>query len=59
MEPVRPPIEPMLAKLASDLPPEGDVLYEPNRLFFRAELRRHTRSIALAKKEERSAKRGS
>ena len=27
--PVRPPIEPMLAKLARELPPAGDVLFEP------------------------------
>src|SRR6516165_214908 len=27
--PVRPPFEPMLAKLARELPPDGDVLYEP------------------------------
>src|SRR5215467_14873392 len=27
--PVMPPLEPMLAKLARELPPDGDVLYEP------------------------------
>jgi hypothetical protein len=29
VEALRPPIEPMLAKLESELPPEGGVLYEP------------------------------
>src|SRR5215470_5080963 len=27
--PVRPPFEPMLAKLTRDMPPESDLLYEP------------------------------
>jgi ATP-dependent DNA ligase len=27
--PIRPPLDPMLAKLARELPPAGDVLYEP------------------------------
>jgi ATP-dependent DNA ligase len=27
--PVRPPLEPMLAKLTRDLPAAGDVIYEP------------------------------
>jgi ATP-dependent DNA ligase len=27
--PLKPPLEPMLAKLARELPPDGDVLYEP------------------------------
>jgi ATP-dependent DNA ligase len=36
MEAVRPPIEPMLAKLADELPPEGGVLYEPKWDGFRA-----------------------
>src|SRR5262245_55976099 len=31
-----PPIEPMLAKLADELPPEGDFLYEPKWDGFRA-----------------------
>ena len=34
--PLTPPIEPMLAKLASDLPAAGDVLYEPKWDGFRA-----------------------
>ena len=34
--PVRPPVEPMLAKLADALPPEGDFLYEPKWDGFRA-----------------------
>jgi ATP-dependent DNA ligase len=33
---VRPPIEPMLAKLADELPPEGQFLYEPKWDGFRA-----------------------
>ena len=36
MEPVRPPIEPMLAKLAAELPAEGGMLYEPKWDGFRA-----------------------
>ncbi len=36
VESVRPPVEPMLAKLAAELPPEGDVLYEPKWDGFRA-----------------------
>ena len=27
--PIPPPIEPMLAKLADELPPQGEYLYEP------------------------------
>jgi ATP-dependent DNA ligase len=34
--PLSPPIEPMLAKLASAIPPAGDVLYEPKWDGFRA-----------------------
>jgi ATP-dependent DNA ligase len=34
--PVAPPIEPMLAKLADTLPPEGDFLYEPKWDGFRS-----------------------
>lgn len=34
--PLAPPIEPMLAKLSSGLPPEGDYLYEPKWDGFRA-----------------------
>src|SRR4029077_3951580 len=34
--PVTPPIEPMLAKIADELPPAGDFLYEPKWDGFRA-----------------------
>ena len=34
--PFQPPIEPMLAKLADELPPEGAFLYEPKWDGFRA-----------------------
>src|SRR3954467_6810700 len=34
--PIDPPIEPMLAKLADDLPPSGDFLFEPKWDGFRA-----------------------
>jgi ATP-dependent DNA ligase len=34
--PIEPPVEPMLAKLADELPPEGDYLYEPKWDGFRA-----------------------
>src|SRR3954453_13027387 len=34
--PIAPPIEPMLAKLADALPPEGEYLYEPKWDGFRA-----------------------
>ena len=34
--PVRPPVEPMLAKLADALPPQGEFLYEPKWDGFRA-----------------------
>jgi ATP-dependent DNA ligase len=36
MFPIPPPVEPMLAKLAETLPPEGDALYEPKWDGFRA-----------------------
>src|SRR5262252_10215410 len=34
--PIAPPVEPMLAKLADELPPDGRVLYEPKWDGFRA-----------------------
>ena len=34
--PIAPPVEPMLAKLADELPPEGEFLYEPKWDGFRA-----------------------
>src|SRR4051794_24836156 len=34
--PIEPPIEPMLAKIAEELPPEGPFLYEPKWDGFRA-----------------------
>src|SRR6185295_12217247 len=34
--PIAPPVEPMLAKLADELPPEGEYLYEPKWDGFRA-----------------------
>src|SRR5262245_5044802 len=34
--PIAPPVEPMLAKLADELPPQGEYLYEPKWDGFRA-----------------------
>jgi ATP-dependent DNA ligase len=53
MEPLHPPIEPMLAKLADALPPEGDVLYEPKWDGFRALVFKRGREIFLQSRDLR------
>jgi ATP-dependent DNA ligase len=53
MQPVRPPIEPMLAKLAAELPPEGGVLYEPKWDGFRALVFKNGRSLFLQSRDLR------
>src|SRR5688500_18404216 len=50
---VRPPIEPMLAKLAAELPPEGKVLYEPKWDGFRALVFKSGRSLFLQSRDLR------
>jgi ATP-dependent DNA ligase len=49
----QPPIEPMLAKLAAELPPEGDVLYEPKWDGFRALVFRSTGGVYLQSRDLR------
>jgi ATP-dependent DNA ligase len=53
MEPVRPPIEPMLAKLSAELPPEGRVLYEPKWDGFRTLVFKDSRSVFLQSRDLR------
>jgi ATP-dependent DNA ligase len=53
MAAVRPPIEPMLAKLAAELPPEGDVLYEPKWDGFRALAFRSAKELYLQSRDLR------
>jgi ATP-dependent DNA ligase len=53
VEPVRPPIEPMLAKLASELPPQGGMLYEPKWDGFRALVFKDARSLFLQSRDLR------
>jgi ATP-dependent DNA ligase len=50
---VRPPIEPMLAKLSAELPPEGNVLYEPKWDGFRALVFKNRRSLFLQSRDLR------
>ena len=51
--PLSPPIEPMLAKLADDLPPEGDYLYEPKWDGFRALVFRSADDLYLQSRDLR------
>jgi ATP-dependent DNA ligase len=53
MAAVSPPIEPMLAKLADELPGEGDVLYEPKWDGFRAIAFKNARSVYLQSRDLR------
>ena len=48
-----PPIEPMLAKLADELPPEGEYLYEPKWDGFRAILFRGAKDLYLQSRDLR------
>ena len=50
---VRPPIEPMLAKLADELPPEGDYLYEPKWDGFRAIVFRDRKDVYIQSRDLR------
>jgi ATP-dependent DNA ligase len=53
VEAVHPPIEPMLAKLAGELPPEGPVLYEPKWDGFRALVFKNGRSLLIQSRDLR------
>jgi ATP-dependent DNA ligase len=53
MASVSPPIEPMLAKLADELPPEGDMLFEPKWDGFRALVFKNARSVYLQSRDLR------
>jgi ATP-dependent DNA ligase len=53
MEALRPPIEPMLAKLSADLPPEGKMLYEPKWDGFRALVFKNGQSLFLQSRDLR------
>lgn len=51
--PVRPPLEPMLAKLVRELPPAGDVLYEPKWDGFRCVVFRDGDELDLQSRNRR------
>jgi ATP-dependent DNA ligase len=51
--PVMPPVKPMLAKLASEVPPAGDVLYEPKWDGFRCVVFRDGDEVELGSRNER------
>lgn len=51
--PVRPPFEPMLAKLSRELPPGGDVLYEPKWDGFRCVLFRDGDDLDLQSRNQK------
>jgi ATP-dependent DNA ligase len=51
--PLAPPIEPMLAKLADELPPEGDYLYEPKWDGFRAIVFRGAKDVYIQSRDLR------
>jgi ATP-dependent DNA ligase len=48
---MRPPVKPMLAKVAEALPPEGNVLYEPKWDGFRALVFKDARSVYLQSRD--------
>ena len=50
---MQPPIEPMLAKLADELPPEGEYLYEPKWDGFRAIVFRDKKDVYLQSRDLR------
>jgi ATP-dependent DNA ligase len=50
---IRPPIEPMLAKLADELPPEGGYLYEPKWDGFRAIVFRSKKDLYIQSRDLR------
>ncbi|HEV8108741.1 MAG TPA: ATP-dependent DNA ligase [Burkholderiales bacterium] len=51
--PIAPPVEPMLAKLADELPPEGEYLYEPKWDGFRAIVFRGTSELFIQSRDLR------
>ena len=51
--PVAPPVEPMLAKLADELPPQGGVLYEPKWDGFRAIVFRGRSELYIQSRDSR------
>src|SRR3982750_718034 len=51
--PVNPPIEPMLAKLADELPPGGSFLYEPKWDGFRALVFRNAKDVFIQSRDSR------
>src|SRR5689334_4561680 len=51
--PLAPPIEPMLAKLADELPPAGDVLFEPKWDGFRALVFRGDHEVFIQSRDSR------
>jgi ATP-dependent DNA ligase len=51
--PIAPPIEPMLAKVAEALPPEGDALYEPKWDGFRALVFRGPKAVFIQSRDLR------
>src|SRR6476659_3216402 len=51
--PIEPPIEPMLAKLADELPPQGGHLYEPKWDGFRAIVYRSTDDLYIQSRDSR------
>ena len=51
--PFPPPVPPMLAKAAGDLPPQGDYLYEPKWDGFRALVFRDGKDVVLQSRDEK------
>ena len=51
--PIAPPVEPMLAKLADELPPQGEYLYEPKWDGFRAIVFRGTSELCIQSRDLR------
>src|SRR3954465_14524031 len=51
--PIAPPVEPMLAKLADVLPPEGEYLYEPKWDGFRAIVFRGDDDVYIQSRDSR------
>jgi ATP-dependent DNA ligase len=51
--PVRPPLEPMLAKLSREVPPDGDVLYEPKWDGFRCVVFRDGDALDLQSRNQK------
>ena len=51
--PIAPPVEPMLAKLADELPPQGEYLYEPKWDGFRAIVFRGTSELFIQSRDLR------